>query len=107
MINPATASCFKINSNSPTEHFVVEYRRHISERFGGNTMVNRNYQNNGLLVYRVVPSVNGNYYSAPNGNAGTPYEVYVYRPNGTITANGFILYAAYSNAYQQLNSVPA
>ncbi len=77
-LNPLSASsnnCYKIASpNSPTEYFVLEYRK-ASGTFEGTL------PGSGLLVYRIDPSWNG------NAN-GPPDEVYIYRINGTTTANG-------------------
>ncbi|MCL2039070.1 MAG: T9SS type A sorting domain-containing protein [Bacteroidetes bacterium] len=103
ILNPvtsATNNAYKIRSPySEDEYFLLEYRRHIDSRFGGNGLKNRYPQNNGLLIYRVVPSVNGNLNSVANGR---PYEVYVYRPNGTPTINGNVSQAAFSDEYSRI-----
>ncbi|MBK7174372.1 MAG: M6 family metalloprotease domain-containing protein [Bacteroidales bacterium] len=78
-LNPATQAtgqCFKIHSPySESQFFVIEYR--IQE---GN--FESLLPGSGLLIYRVDTSLNGN-------AAGPPDEVYIYRPNGTLTYNGF------------------
>ena len=100
-VTSATNNCYRINSPySDDEYFLVEYRRHISGRFGGDGLKSVYPQNNGLLIYRIVPSVNGNLHSLDNG---LPYEVYIYRPNGTTTANGTTSQALYSNEYQRIS----
>ncbi len=77
-LNPLTSdtnNCYKIASpNSATEYFVVEYRQKTG------TFEN-DLPGSGLIVYRVDPSLNG------NAN-GPPDELYVYRPNGTLSVNG-------------------
>jgi M6 family metalloprotease-like protein len=57
-VTSATNNCYRINSPySDDEYFLLEYRRHISNRFGGNGMRRYYSQNNGLLITRIVPSV--------------------------------------------------
>lgn len=87
-LNPltsATGNCYKIKaSGSTTEFFVVEYRKK-------NGTFEASLPGEGLLVYRIN--------TAWEGNAdGPPDEVYIYRPNGTLTANGSYNLAAYSSA---------
>ena len=76
-LTSAIQNCYKIASPfSSTEYFVVEYRR----RTGG---FESSLPGEGLIVTRIDKNRNG------MGNAdGPPDEVYVYRPNGTLTANG-------------------
>jgi len=76
-VTSSTNNCYRIASPaSATEYFVVEYRK----RTGGGTFES-SLLNEGLLVYRIN--------TAYTGNAdGPPDEVYIYRPNGTPTANG-------------------
>jgi M6 family metalloprotease-like protein len=77
-ITSATGNCYKIASpNSTTEYFVVEFRK----RTGFDTGMCNSY-GEGLLVYRINTAV-------ADGNAnGPPDEVYIYRTNGTLSANG-------------------
>ncbi|MBL0174453.1 MAG: M6 family metalloprotease domain-containing protein [Ignavibacteria bacterium] len=79
----ATDNIFKIASPySTSEFFVVEYRKR-----GG--VFETSLPGDGLIVYRIN--------SACRGNAGgPPDELYIYRPNGTLTANGQPDLAAYS-----------
>jgi M6 family metalloprotease-like protein len=87
-LNPVTSSTnnvYRINSPSSTnEYFIVEYRKKSGT-----------YENqlpgSGLLIYRINSS-------AGNGNASEPPdEVYIYRPNGTLTLTGDIESAHYSS----------
>ena len=74
-ITSATNNCFKIKSpNSTNEYFVVEYRQKTGT-FEGNV------PGSGLIVYRINPLYDGN-------ADGPPDELYIYRPNGTLSDNG-------------------
>ncbi len=88
-LNPLTSStgqCYKIASNhSPTEFFVVEYRRDTGT-------FESSLPGSGLIVYRINTSEVGN-------ADGPPDEVYAYRPGGTSpTVNGEVSDAYYSSA---------
>lgn len=61
-------------TNSLSQSFVVEYRQKSG-------VFESSIPASGLIVYRVNPSITGN-------AGGPPDEVYVYRPGGTLTANG-------------------
>lgn len=86
-LNPltsATNNCYKIAStNSITEFFVVEYRKKMGT-------FESQLPGSGLLVYRINPITDGN-------AGGPPDEVYVYRPGGTLTADGNINSAFFSS----------
>ncbi|MFZ4708006.1 MAG: M6 family metalloprotease domain-containing protein, partial [Bacteroidales bacterium] len=86
-LNPlasSTNNCYKIASpNSASQFFVVEYRN-ATGTFEGSL------PGSGLLVYRIDPAYSGN-------ASGPPDEVYIYRPNGTTSANGSPLSAFYSS----------
>ncbi len=75
LISPSN-NCYKIPSPySSTEFFIVEFRRRLS-------MFDGMVPGDGLIVLRIN--------TAATGNAnGPPDEVYVYRPNGTLTVNGY------------------
>ncbi len=80
-LNPlasATNNVFRLNTpNNPNEYFIFEYRK--KEGAFENSV-----PGSGLLIYRINAL-------AGNGNAdGPPDEIYVYRPNGTISTNGNI-----------------
>ena len=80
LVNPLTSStnnCYKIRSpNSSSEYYVVEYRRKTGTFESG-------VPGSGLLVYRINTARDG------QGNSnGPPDEIYIYRPNGTVSANG-------------------
>jgi len=77
-LNPLTSSinnCYKIASpNSANEYFMVEYRKKTGT-------FETNIPGSGLIVYRID--------TREFGNAdGPPDEVYIYRPDGTLTVNG-------------------
>ncbi|MBI5648378.1 MAG: M6 family metalloprotease domain-containing protein [Ignavibacteriae bacterium] len=78
-----TNNCYKIPSPySTTEYFVVEYRRK-----GG--LFEAAIPGTGLLVYRINTVYRGN-------ASGPPDELYIYRPGGTLKANGQPAQAFYS-----------
>ncbi len=82
LVSPSN-NVFKIASpNSTKEYFLVEYRK----REGA---FESSLPGEGLLVYRINPTVSGN-------ADGPPDEVYIYRPNGTSTENGTISLAGLS-----------
>lgn len=85
-LNPLTSSSgqvFRINSpNSSTQYFLVEFRKKTG------TFEN-SLPGSGIIIYRINPGLNGN-------SAGPPNEVYVYRLNGTPTANGTVTAANFS-----------
>ena len=75
-INPLSSpfnNIYRINSPSSNEYFVIEYR--VKE---GIYEINTPGGDNGILIYRVNDSLNGN-------ADGPPDELYLYRPNGTFT----------------------
>ena len=84
-LTSSTNNCYRINSpNSTTEYFIVEYRKKEGTFEGS-------LPGSGLLVYRINTLRDG------QGNAnGPPDEVYVYRPDGTLTQNGNMNLANYS-----------
>lgn len=74
-LSSSVNNCFKIASpNSTDEFFVVEYRRKSG-------LLEGTLPGSGLLVYRIDPNETGN-------AGGPPDEVYIFRPNGTISKNG-------------------
>jgi len=87
-IDQSPYSCYKINSSLANEYYMLEYRRKTGT-----------YENSipasGLIIYRIISTFDGD---ALDGNAwGPPDEVYIYRPNGTITADGSIGSAHFSS----------
>ncbi|RLD75271.1 MAG: hypothetical protein DRJ10_15590, partial [Bacteroidetes bacterium] len=90
-LNPLTSStnnCYKIASpNSATEFFVVEYRKQSGT-------FELTIPGNGLIVYRINSTQNGN---SGFNNSSTFDEVYVYRPSGTTTTNGSVNSAYFSS----------
>ncbi|HTZ18485.1 MAG TPA: M6 family metalloprotease domain-containing protein, partial [Dissulfurispiraceae bacterium] len=86
-LNPlvsSTNNAYKIASpNSATEYFVLEYRK----KSGTFEQLSE-----GLLVYRINTLEDG------QGNSdGPPDEVYIYRPNGTISVDGVPTQANFSS----------
>ena len=68
-------NCYKIPSpNSSSEYFVIEYRKKMG-------LFDQSLPANGLIIYRINPSYEGN-------ADGPPDELYIYRPNGTSSAEG-------------------
>lgn len=79
-LNPLTSAndnAYRINSpNTTTEYFIVEYRRRTGT-------FETSLPGEGLIVSRINTAQDG------HGNSqGPPDEVYVYRPGGTVSANG-------------------
>ena len=70
--------CYKIASENYNEFFVLEYRKKMG-----------NYESSipgtGLLIYRINSEFNGN---ADWNGVDVLDEIYIYRPNGTLTENG-------------------
>jgi len=77
-LNPISSSPFaayKIASSSPSQFYMVEYRRKTGT-------YESSIYGSGLIVYRINTGCG-------DGNAdGPPDEVYVYRPNGSNTVQG-------------------
>lgn len=90
-LNPLTSpsgNCWKIASpNSTTEFFIVEYRKKSGE-------FEKFIPGEGLIVYRIKSDENGN---ASFDNTSVFDEVYIYRPNGTVSANGIVDNAYFSS----------
>jgi len=91
-LNPVTNSaqnCYRINSpNSSTEFFVVEYRKQEG-------VFESSLPGTGLIVYRINGDFDG-YGNASYDGTATLDEVYLYRPNGTISVNGNVDEANFS-----------
>lgn len=80
--------CYRIDSEDPDEFFVIEYRR-SSKPF-------EDYiPNGGAVIYRINSNFDGN--AGWNGEDVLD-EVYVYRPGGTLTSDGYINSANYSQS---------
>jgi M6 family metalloprotease-like protein len=81
-----TNNCYKIKSPySENEYFILEYRKNDATKF------DKSIYGSGLVIYRINTQKDG----WGNSN-GPPDEVYIYRPNGTISANGIIENAYFS-----------
>jgi hypothetical protein len=83
-VTSPTGNLYKVPSPySTSEYFVLEYRKKVG-------IFERSLPGEGLLVYRIN--------STRNGNAqGPPDELYIYRPGGTATVNGTLSSAAFSS----------
>ncbi|MCB5270346.1 MAG: M6 family metalloprotease domain-containing protein [Candidatus Cloacimonetes bacterium] len=94
---------YRIASTQPNQYYVLEYRRDTGRYESG-------IPASGLIIYRVITSFGG---SPVGGNKdGPPDEIYVYRPGGTIAANGVINNANFASnvnrgaIYNQTNPKP-
>ncbi|MDR1543033.1 MAG: PKD domain-containing protein [Prevotellaceae bacterium] len=93
--NPAHPIAYKITSPTSTvgEYFVLEYRRKT-----GGMIYETGIPNSGIIISRIYENANNN-----DGNMGCdgttdhPYEVYIYRQNGTNTVKGTIGNAYFSS----------
>lgn len=79
-----TDNCYRIASSNPTEYFVLEYRKK-SGTF--ESML----PGSGLLIYRINKNITGNFY-------GPPDEVYLYRPNGSLSSIGSLNLANFDSS---------
>ena len=73
-LNPITASsnnCYRIPSSDSSEYFVLEFRK-MTGTFESSVY------GTGLVIYRINTNLNVRNYSGP------PYEVYVYRKDGSL-----------------------
>ena len=80
---------YRIFAESVSEIFVLEYRKKTDYLEGS-------LPGTGLLIYRINSEFNGN--AGWNGRDVLD-EIYVYRPNGTLTENGLVNRAHFSNNY--------
>lgn len=90
MVYPLSSStsektCYKIPSEVPDEFFVIECRKK-------NSPFESDIPASGLLIYRINSLFSGN--ASWNGENQLD-EVYLYRPQGTLTNNGFVDNAQY------------
>lgn len=85
-LNPLTSptgNVYRINSNNANQYYMVEFRKDTGT-------FESSVPGSGMLIYRIDTSCG-------NGNAdGPPDELYIYRPNGTTTADGSVSSANYS-----------
>jgi len=75
------------NDASGNEIYYLEYRKK-------NTIFENSLPSEGLLVYRINNSINGN-----NNEPSDPYNVYIYRKDGTLSEMGDTSHMAYSSDY--------
>ena len=83
-----TNIAYKIQSDDPNQFYVLEYRDKTS-------MFETGLPGSGLLIYRIDTRFEGNADYNPSENIYD--EVYIFRPEGSVTENGN-LNAAYFNA---------
>ncbi|MFQ3578917.1 MAG: M6 family metalloprotease domain-containing protein, partial [Bacteroidales bacterium] len=91
ILNPITASsnnCYKLLLKGTTHYLLLEYRK----KYG--TFENSIPQS-GLIIYRINPNIDGNAYGA--GPGGASDEVYAFRLNGSLTIEGEINEAYFSD----------
>lgn len=72
--------CYRIASENDMEYFVLEYRKKTSN-------MENALPGTGLLIYRINSEFDGRGNADWNGEDVLD-EIYVYRPNGTLTENG-------------------
>jgi M6 family metalloprotease-like protein len=91
---PGHTIAYKIASpTSPSgEFFVLEYRRK-----NGGSVYESQIPNSGIIISRINPGVTDGNMGA-EGTEEEPYEVYVYRQDGTNTSNGQINQAFFSSS---------
>lgn len=86
-LNPVTSSTNNVLKlaipGSNSQYLVFEYRKRGSDLFEAEL------PGSGLLIYRINQNIDGN-------ADGPPDEVYIFRPNGSPTANGLIAEAVFS-----------
>ncbi len=80
--------CYRIDSEDPDEFFVIEFRRSTRP-------FESHIPNGGAVIYRINTNFDGN--AGWNGEDVLD-EVYVYRPGGTLTSDGQINNANYSQS---------
>lgn len=81
-----THNCYKISTQDPHIFYVLEYRRKTD-------LFDSSIPTSGLLIYRINTYCYGNAYYDGLSNLD---EVYIYRPNGTVTTDGSCGNAAFS-----------
>lgn len=85
--SPFSAYKIPVPNTENGEYLVLEYRK--PQGFYDNMGLN-----NGLIIYRISPYVEGN-------QDGPPDEIYVYRPNGNRINNGFPDKAAFASNHER------
>ena len=91
-LNPSsipTNNCYKLALKNDNEYLVLEYRKKTGT-------FESSIPNSGLIIYRINTDYNGN--SKGDGYANTKDEIYVFRPNGSISSDGNIDEAYFSVA---------
>jgi len=86
-LTSATNNCYKIPIRGSSQYIVVEYRKQTGT-FESSLL------GSGLIIYRINETYTGNRYGV--GPGGVSDEIYIFRPNGTISSKGNILNAYFS-----------
>ena len=82
-VSRSSFAAYRINLPNTDQYLVLEYRKKegfYESKLGGDE---------GLLIYRVNPTIDGN-------GANGPEELYIYRPGGTNAVNGNLNQATFS-----------
>lgn len=89
----STKQCYKISIEGSYEYLYLEYRNKTLQ-------YDTSIPNSGLLIYRINPFATGNFNAVECG--GKNDRVYIYRPYGNFTSDGFLYRAPFCT---ELNSV--
>lgn len=95
ILNPLsspTMNCYKIPLAESSEYLVLEYRKKMG-------IFEEGIPHSGLLIYRINESYRGNFNG--NGFGGSMDEIYIFRPDGTLSSNGHIDEASFSDVYDR------
>jgi len=88
-LTSSTDNCYKIPIQGSSEYIVVEYRKKTGTFEDG-------LPDSGLIIYRINESYTGNFNATEPG--GKTDEVYIFRPGGTLSNDGFVFFANFSGA---------
>ena len=86
-LTSATNNCYKIPIYGSSEYIVVEYRKKTG-------IFENSLPNSGLIIYRINEIYEGNYTGWRYG--GIADEVYIFRRDGTLSADGYVYDAHFS-----------
>ena len=91
-ISKSSNNCYKIPLAGTSEYLVLEYRKKEGD-------FESSLERSGLLIYRINEAYRGN--NSGNGYGGVNDEVYIFRPDGTLSTVGKIWEANFTNAYRR------
>ena len=95
VLNPLSSSsknCYKIPLVESSEYLVLEYRKKTGIFEAG-------IPSSGLLIYRINENLSGNFNG--DGFGGVTDEIYVFRPDGTLSSDGYVANATFSSDYNR------